>query len=80
MPILLHALEDRMTESAAATSLAELGRAAVPGLVELIERQKLGVSFRVFDVLSQIGAEGVGAVPVLIELLADEQHALRYAS
>ena len=25
-------------------------------------------------------AEGVGAVPVLIELLADEQHALRYAS
>ena len=56
VPALLEALEDKAAGNAAADSLARIGLAAVPGLLDALARGRESVSLRAARALTRIGA------------------------
>ena len=87
-PALIQALGSRRRDcsrsddvrSAAVESLARIGAAAVPSLVEALEDEDVLIRAGACDTLGRIGSDAASAVPALIEALGDERMAVRAAS
>ena len=65
--------KDLQTANEATSTLVSIGRPAIPGLVEVLEKREPTVCFKAAIILGRMGPEAKSAVPALVKTMPDKK-------